>query len=373
MQIVILAAGSGKRMKSLTESKHKSLLEIGNGETFLSKICHQINEYDISKAVIVTGYRPESIVDTLNQFQFNFEVVHNERYEEDVNIYSLKLALDRLSNKENTIIIEADVIMDDVSFKSIYFSSSQNKSIWFTRGYFQEDQYGGILQTCAKGTIKDIRIVSRYAREFRKYHKILGVTTIGQGEFGSFYELLNQYCKKSIKQYYLNPWIDHLDRLPCLGVDLGKDAVTSINTPDEYSTYRKLSSHAKKVPEYELIDVDKLIPIEGFIDERKKLIFEKVKDDQYWTKPVVLDSENYLIMDGHHRFEAAKQLKLRKIPAILVSYKDVRVWSLRTSEKVTVELVRERALLGEIYPNKTVKHKFPFEVGSCNIPLKDLS
>ena len=101
MQIVILAAGSGKRMKSLTESKHKSLLEIGNGETFLSKICHQINEYDISKAVIVTGYRPESIVDTLNQFQFNFEVVHNERYEEDVNIYSLKLALDRLSNKEN--------------------------------------------------------------------------------------------------------------------------------------------------------------------------------------------------------------------------------------------------------------------------------
>ena len=33
-------------------------------------------------------------------------------------------------------------------------------------------------------------------------------------------------------------------------------------------------------------------------------------------------------MDGHHRFQAAKDLGLKKIPAIKVDYDEIPIWSL---------------------------------------------
>ena len=77
-------------------------------------------------------------------------------------------------------------------------------------------------------------------------------------------------------------------------------------------------------------------------------------------------------MDGHHRFEAAKELGLAKIPAIKVDYQDIPIWSLKKTEIVNKKLVREKALKGDIYPNKTVKHRFPFKIGLCNLPLNTL-
>jgi len=373
MQIVILAAGSGRRMKSLTKNQHKSLLDIGNGETFFSRICHQINEYDISKTVVVTGYRSQDIVNELSKFQFNFEVVHNDRYEEDVNIYSVKLALDSLSASENTIIIEADVIMDSLSFRDIYFASSMDKSIWFTRGQFKNPQYGGILKQDEFGSVCDIRIVEEYDKQYSRYSKLLGITTIGKNEIKSFSNLVNDYCKNSINQYYLMPWIENLKALPCESEDLNSKSVTSINTPAEYSNYIKsLDISKQKGLDFEIIALDKLVPIEGYIEDRKKMLFNKIKEECIWTKPLIVDCDNYMIMDGHHRFEVAKELKLTKIPVILVSYDDIEIWSLRNSEEVSPRLVKERALASDLYPNKTVKHHFPFTISDCYISLKEL-
>ena len=147
MQIIILAAGSGTRMDHLTKNQHKSLLKINQEESFLSNILHKLNEYEISKVVLVTGYLSNKIEEEANKYQMNIEVVNNDRYEDDINIFSMKLALDKLNENENTIIIESDIIFDDLAFKEIYFSSNENKSIWYTRGKFNNQQYGGILKS----------------------------------------------------------------------------------------------------------------------------------------------------------------------------------------------------------------------------------
>ena len=49
-----------------------------------------------------------------------------------------------------------------------------------------------------------------------------------------------------------------------------------------------------------------------------------------------------------------------------------RIWALKKDEIVSKQLVKDRALSGKIYPNKTVKHSFPFEVKLCKIPIGDL-
>lgn len=373
MQVIILAAGSGTRMGELTSNTHKSLLKINEHDSFLSKLLHQLNEYEISKIVVVTGYCSQDIENTVSQFQQNFEIVHNDKFKQDTNIYSLKLALDKLSSAENTIIIEADTIIDDLALKDIYFSSTQDKSIWYTRGKFTPTQYGGILNSKDDNKIDDIRIVSEYSEIYKDYYKLLGITTIGKNEFDTYRSLVNQYVEHTIKQYYLIPWIKNLKSLPCEMFDLREDLVNSINTSEEYYHYLKTSEKRKPlVIDYEFVDIEKISPIEDFIDKRKDLIVDKIKNDGYWIKPIIVDKTDYLIMDGHHRFEAAKELGFHKVPVIKMDYDLIPIWSLKESEIVTKNLVRERALKGDIYPNKTVKHSFPFEVANCKIPLKEL-
>ena len=373
MQIIILAAGEGKRIRSLTKGCHKSLLPINSNDTFLSRMLHQLNEYEISKLVVVTGYASEEIEAVVSQFQMNTKIVYNTKYKEDTNIYSMKLALEQLNKNETTIVIEADIYLDDLALKQIYFESKKNHSIWFTRGKFKEDQYGGILSVNDNSEVQSIDIVDGYKDEYSEHFKLLGITTIGKNELSVFHELINKYVNQTIKQYYLIPWIENLHMLPCYGSDIKKDLVTSFNTENEYHTFiGNLKKGKKYLSDYKLVDIDKLYPIEDFIAERKVIIQNKIIKDGYWIKPIIADKENNLIMDGHHRFQAAKDMGFKRIPVIQVDYNDIIIWSLKDSEIVSKELVRKKALEYDIYPNKTVKHKFYFEVEECKISLKQL-
>ena len=210
--------------------------------------------------------------------------------------------------------------------------------------------------------------------KYSDYFKLLGITTIGKNELEKYSQLLNQYANKTIKQYYLVPWIENLNKLFCYGYDIDKNLVTSFNTQEEYQRFIKnLKKRKKYLSNYKLIKINKLYPIENFIEKRKIIIRNKIIKEGYWTKPIIADKENNLIMDGHHRYQAAKDIGFDRVPVIQVDYRDIIIWSLKESEIVSKELVKEKALSSNIYPNKTVKHKFYFEVKECKIPLYELS
>ena len=61
MQVLILAAGKGKRMGDLTKNNHKSLLMVNETESFLTRLLNQLNEYPIDNIFIVTGYMNNEI------------------------------------------------------------------------------------------------------------------------------------------------------------------------------------------------------------------------------------------------------------------------------------------------------------------------
>jgi hypothetical protein len=63
---------------------------------------------------------------------------------------------------------------------------------------------------------------------------------------------------------------------------------------------------------------------------------------------------------------------IKRIPAITVSYSDVPVWTLRKEEKVSVKRVFDRVLKGDVYPYKTVKHKFNFKIPQVDFSLDAL-
>lgn len=108
-----------------------------------------------------------------------------------------------------------------------------------------------------------------------------------------------------------------------------------------------------------LVEVQKLRHIEDYGRKRVIWLKNKIIDEEIWTVPLKIDHENFLVMDGQHRMEVAKELNLKHVPCLLYSYDEVKVWSLRDNHEVTARLVIERALSDNIYPYKTAKHEFP--------------
>lgn len=122
-----------------------------------------------------------------------------------------------------------------------------------------------------------------------------------------------------------------------------------------------------------LVPVAKLKHIEGFSKRRAAWLKKKILREGVWDKPVALDDKHGLVMDGQHRMEVALALGLKKIPAVKYRYRDVEIWSLRPKKyQFDWKQVVARALSGDIYPYKTVKHRFPVPLPSCHFEIDEL-
>ncbi|MBN2189085.1 MAG: aminotransferase class I/II-fold pyridoxal phosphate-dependent enzyme [Chitinispirillaceae bacterium] len=111
MKAIILAAGYGNRMRPLTDSMHKTMLEVA-GETIIGRIIGGLLENGIFDIVVVTGYRAGEVSSYCrNKFtKAKFTFVHNEKYRETNNIYSMALAFEAVPIDTDIILIESDLI-----------------------------------------------------------------------------------------------------------------------------------------------------------------------------------------------------------------------------------------------------------------------
>ena len=113
MQAIILAAGMGKRLKTLTKNNTKCMVEV-NGVSLIDRLLGQIDRQNFSRVVIVTGYKGKALVDHINSINVKTPVVFidNPVYDKTNNIYSLSLATDYLA-QEDTVLFESDLIFED--------------------------------------------------------------------------------------------------------------------------------------------------------------------------------------------------------------------------------------------------------------------
>ena len=113
MKAVVLAAGLGARMRPLTDSVHKSLLEVGDS-TILGRIVDGLLGIDVRDILVVTGYRAAEVREFLAARYPGaaFRFVHNARYRETNNIVSLAMALDAMEIDSDVALIECDVLFD---------------------------------------------------------------------------------------------------------------------------------------------------------------------------------------------------------------------------------------------------------------------
>lgn len=112
---VILAAGMAKRLRPLTDTKPKCLLEVG-GKTLLERTVRAMLQAGITDLVVVTGYHAEQIRDFLTGLsglpvQPHFTFLHNADYEHNNNIFSLWMSMDVVRGKD-FLLMDSDILCD---------------------------------------------------------------------------------------------------------------------------------------------------------------------------------------------------------------------------------------------------------------------
>ena len=112
MQAIILAAGMGKRLKDLTKDNTKCMVKV-NGVSLIDRMLHQIEELNLSRIVIVTGYKGSELTDYIETLGIKTPIVYidNPIYDKTNNIYSLSLAEKELV-EDDTLLFESDLIFD---------------------------------------------------------------------------------------------------------------------------------------------------------------------------------------------------------------------------------------------------------------------
>lgn len=109
---VILAAGMAKRLRPLTDTKPKCLLEV-SGKTLLQRTVNAMAAAGITEFVVVTGYRGNMIRDFLTTHypQFTIHYLDNVDYANNNNIYSLWMA-GQIVRGQAFLLMDSDILCD---------------------------------------------------------------------------------------------------------------------------------------------------------------------------------------------------------------------------------------------------------------------
>lgn len=131
MKLVILVAGVGSRLRPLTDTCPKCLVEVG-GRSILGRFLELSEAVDeISEVVLVTGYLREQISDFVKKWSINHRLpvhlVHNPRYDETNNGYTLSCAKDQL--RDGFILTDGDLLLDQEILARVAHESQSHLAV----------------------------------------------------------------------------------------------------------------------------------------------------------------------------------------------------------------------------------------------------
>ena len=115
MKAVILAAGKGSRLGSLTEDTPKSLLSLNDKYTLLDYNIQMLNGFEITDILVVTGFSSAKIERHIEQYDCTY--VYNPFWNYCNVLGSLYMALPYI--KSDFLFLHADTLVDRKTWKEL--------------------------------------------------------------------------------------------------------------------------------------------------------------------------------------------------------------------------------------------------------------
>lgn len=115
MKYIFLVAGKGSRLHPLTSDMPKSMFQLGQNTTLITRMVNLIRRYDQdADIVVVTGHKHKSIEKELQNVTF----IHNPFYEVTNSIASLWFAREHL-DADNVVLIDGDIVMSEKLIRDV--------------------------------------------------------------------------------------------------------------------------------------------------------------------------------------------------------------------------------------------------------------
>ena len=129
MKAIILAAGTSKRLRPLTNDKPKCLLEINN-KTIIDYQIEVLKNNGIKDIVVIVGYNRKELINILNEKEIKYII--NYDYETTNSSYSLWLSKDELEGNDfiylNSDLLFSEHIINELVSNASEFSCIIDKS-----------------------------------------------------------------------------------------------------------------------------------------------------------------------------------------------------------------------------------------------------
>ena len=244
MQAIILAAGVSKRLRPLTDSTPKCLLNIGD-KNLLQRTIENVISNGISDFIFVTGYRENMIKDFVeNVFpDINKIFITNTDYENNNNSYSLWMTKDFV--KRDILLLDSDIFFDEKIIGELLNSEKENcLAVNFTDSLDEEqikvilNEDNEILKIGKEISISESAGESIGIERFSSYfmkglfaildRKIMLENNVNEFYEASFQELIDT-CKKNSDK-----------RNSIFAVDVSEFRCMEIDTVQDYQNAQRL-------------------------------------------------------------------------------------------------------------------------------------
>ena len=231
MKALILAAGIASRLRPLTNSLPKCMLEVG-GMTIIERTINNLIAGGVSDIIIVTGY----LADELKEFiqakfpDLQIAYIHNPIYDSTNNIYSLWLARDLVKDSE-ILLLDSDIIFDKRILDLLLTSGYENCLALRSSGDIgveemkittdAQSKIVKIAKTIAleKATGESVGI-EKFSQSFvSELYKNLKTLIIDQNQADKFYELAFQLTIDGGQELYAC----NVGNFKCIEIDTPED------------------------------------------------------------------------------------------------------------------------------------------------------
>lgn len=163
MQALILAAGKGSRLGSLTKNKPKCMLDVA-GELIIDRTIDSLINNNINRIIIVIGYLGHIIKKYLTKKYPNIELVFIDESklisEKHNNIYSFLAAKDELV-KDDTLVIESDIIFKSEIISGLLNNIIPNQAVI---SYFKDYMNGSCVALDENNRITTLVNINKYEK-----------------------------------------------------------------------------------------------------------------------------------------------------------------------------------------------------------------
>jgi hypothetical protein len=108
----------------------------------------------------------------------------------------------------------------------------------------------------------------------------------------------------------------------------------------------------------ELVDIDLLNPHEKIIKSKQTKLTNFIKsfDEYYIISSILCCHKSHVIIDGHHRYFALKELGFKKVPVTKIDYSSDLISTGPNGEGIPKDEIINKGVSNELFEPKSTKH-----------------